>query len=71
MKRMTLQQMIDERQEIADTLTKAMSDGTDMSMTKYAELNERYHRLDEKIRRKHGIKKEGHSTDGDGTTCSL
>ncbi|KKN78870.1 hypothetical protein LCGC14_0346420 [marine sediment metagenome] len=54
MKRMTLQQMIDERHRIAETLTEAMSDGTDMSMTKYAKLNERYHWLDERIRRKHG-----------------
>jgi hypothetical protein len=50
-KRMTLQEMIDERHRITEILTKAMGDGTDMSMTKYAKLNERYHWLDAKIRK--------------------
>ena len=51
-KRLTLQQMIDERHQIAETLKKAMVDGTDMSMKKYARLNEKYHWLDERIRKK-------------------
>ncbi len=47
--KITLQEMIDERHRISEILTKAMSDGADMSMRKYADLNDKYHRLNEKI----------------------
>ena len=43
--------MIDERHEIYLKIIKAMGDGTDMSMAKYAKLNDRYHWLNEKIRK--------------------
>jgi DNA-binding GntR family transcriptional regulator len=46
----TRQEMIDEREKIADQLRKATVTG-DINMTKYAELNERYHELDAKIRK--------------------
>ena len=47
----TRQEMIDERHRIYLELTKAMTDATDMSTAKYAKLNDRYHWLDEKIRK--------------------
>ena len=49
--RLTLEQMIAERHEIAEKLKAAMGNGTDMSMAKYSKLNERYHWLQEKIRK--------------------
>ena len=49
MKRLTLQQMIDERHRIKELLTKAMGDGIDMSMREYSDLNDKYHWLNEKI----------------------
>lgn len=52
MKRMTLQQMIDARHEISEKLRKAMASGEDMDMRKYADLNDKYHWLNEKIIKK-------------------
>lgn len=46
----TRQEMIDERDKIADQLREATVTG-DINMTKYAKLNERYHELDAKIRK--------------------
>ncbi len=51
MKRLTLQQMIDERHRIADELRQAMSEA-DMDMKAFAALNDKYHWLDDKIRKK-------------------
>jgi len=45
----TIQEMKEERHKIAERLTKAMSEGRDMSIKEYANLNERYHWLNEKI----------------------
>ena len=47
--RQTIQEMKEERHRIAERLTKAMSEGADMSIKEYANLNERYHWLNEKI----------------------
>ena len=48
---MTRQEMIDERHDIYLKLMAGMKDATDMSTAKYVKLNERYHWLDEKIRK--------------------
>ena len=52
MKKLTKQELIDERHEIYLKLIKGMGDGIDMSTAEYAKLNDRYHWLDNKIRRK-------------------
>ncbi len=49
-----LEKLKAERHEIAEKLKNAMGNGTDMSMTKYAKLNERYHWLNEKIMKLNG-----------------
>ena len=43
--------MIDERERVADELRQAMS-GVDMDMKAFAALNDKYHRLNEKIIKK-------------------
>ncbi len=48
----TRQEMIEEREKIAEILTKAMGKGVDMSTGKYPKLEDKYHWLNEKIRKK-------------------
>jgi len=45
------QELIDERHRIYLELMAGMKDGTDMSTVEYVKKNERYHYLDEKIRK--------------------
>ena len=56
LKRMTLQEMIDERHEIVEKIRIAIS-AENMDMKAYAKLNERYYWLDGKIRKKDNSQK--------------
>jgi len=55
--KLNLQKMIDERHDIVEKLTNAMVEGRDMSIREYANLNDRYHWLNDRIIKKELIRK--------------